>query len=264
MNLLVCLKQIPALSAGIPDADLGLRFPEDALQVISTLDCYALEGAALLQDQDPSCTITLLSLDGESALRDAFSVVGEEAVLVRAPSVSQPDQVAKGMLLAAAVRELEGRQGRPFDLILCGQQSADLGSGLCGPVLACQLGRLVVGNVLQAHWAQTGFQFQRQVEGGVQLVDVEPPCVALFTRSDHALRYPTILRRMQASEMELPVLDAGALLQSDSPAYQAERRMRTIRVFAPRQKADAVHIRTETGAAAALELLSLLERAKAL
>ena len=64
--------------------------------------------------------------------------------------------------------------------------------------------------------------------------------------------------------MELPVLDAGALLQSDSPAYQAERRMRTIRVFVPRQKADAVHIRTETGAAGALELLSLLERAKAL
>lgn len=63
MNLLVCLKQIPALSAGIPDTDLGLRFPENAPQVISTLDCYALEGAALLQDQDPSCTITLLSLD---------------------------------------------------------------------------------------------------------------------------------------------------------------------------------------------------------
>lgn len=264
MNLLVCLKQIPDLSAGISDAEVGLRFSEDAPQVVSTLDGYALEGAALLQDQDPSCAITLLSLDGESALRDDFSVVGEEAVLVRAPSVPQPDPVAKGMLLAAAVRELESRQGKPFDLILCGQQSADLGSGLCGPVLACQLGRPAVGNVLQAHWAQAGFRFQCQVEGGVQQVDVDTPCVALYTRSDHVLRYPTILRRMQASEMELPVLDAGALLQPDSSAYQYERRMRTIRVFAPRQKADAVRIRADIGETAALELLSLLERAKAL
>lgn len=264
MNLLVCLKQIPDLSAGIPDADLGLVFPEDAPQVISTLDCYALEGAALLQDQDPSCSITLLSLNGESALRDGFSVVGEEAVLAQAPSVPQPDPVAKGLLLSAAIRELEARQGKPFDLILCGQQSADLGSGLCGPVLACQLGRPVVGSVLQAEQAQSGFRFQRQVEDGIQQVDVDVPCVALFTRSDHTLRYPTILRRMQASEMELPVLDAGALFQPDSPVYQAEDRMRTISVFAPRQKADVVHIRAATGEAAALGLLSMLERTKVL
>ena len=265
MDLLVCLKQVPDLAAGVPDPDVGLVFPEDVEQVISTLDGYALEAAARIQDHCPDCTITLLSLDGEDALRSGYSVAGEEVILVRDPAFEGSDPAAKGMILAAAVQELEQRRGRPFDLILCGQQSADMGSGLTGPSLAQALERPAVGSVLTVTPTDSGFRFERETAQGVQTVEGPGGCVALVTRSEHPLRYPTILRNMMAMEMELPVLRCKDLPAVDLAAVgRRGARIHTVNRFAPVAKADAVRIRASSGEAAALELLRGLEQARVL
>ena len=212
MKLLVCLKQVPELSAGVPDETLGLIFPENAPQAVSVLDACALEAAARIQDEDPACSITLLALDGETALRDGLSAVGEEALLLRDPFFAGADPVAKGVSLAAAVREWERRRGGPFDLILCGQQSSDLGSGLTGPVLAGCLGRPAVSGVLEAAVEGDRFRFRRQIQDGVQAVTAPRPCVALVTWTGYSLRFPNILRRMEAVDRMLPEIDIGDVL----------------------------------------------------
>ena len=265
MKLLVCLKQVPELSAGVPDETLGLIFPENAPQAVSALDTCALEAAARIQDEDPACSITLLSLDGETALRDGLSAVGEEALLLRDPFFAGADPVAKGVSLAAAVREWERRRGGPFDLILCGQQSSDLGSGLTGPVLAGCLGRPAVSGVLEAAVEGDRFRFRRQIQDGVQAVTAPRPCVALVTWTGYSLRFPNILRRMEAVDRMLPVLDASVLSEKDRAAVSRRSdRMHPVKTFAPRCKTDVVQIRASTGEGAALGLLAMLERAKVL
>lgn len=265
MDLLVCLKQVPDLAAGVPDPEVGVAFPDHVEQVISTLDGYALEAAARIQDGCSNCSITLLSLDGEEALRSGYSVAGEEVMLVRDPDFEGSDPVAKGMILAAAAEELERRRGRTFDLILCGQQSADMGSGLTGPSLAEALRRPAVGGVLAAIPADGGFRLERETGRGVQTVEAPWGSVALVTRSDHPLHYPTILRNMMAVEMEVPVLHKKDLSAVDLTAVgRAGARVHTIKRFAPTAKADAVRISASSGEAAALELLHGLERARVL
>lgn len=262
---MVCLKQVPDLAAGVPDPEVGVTFPADVEQVISTLDGYALEIAARIQDDCPHCSITLLSLDGEEALRSGYSVVGEEVALVRDPDFEGSDPVAKGQILAAAVRELERRRGEPFDLILCGQQSADMGSGLTGPALARALERPAIGGVLTAVPADGGFRLERETGRGIQTVEAPGGCVVLATRSDHPLRYPTILRNMMAVEMEVPVLRKKDLPAVDLAAVgRAGARVHTVKRFAPTAKADAARIRESSGQEAALELLRGLERARVL
>ncbi|UBS59873.1 hypothetical protein LCR02_13265 [Flavonifractor plautii] len=265
MELLVCLKQVPDMAEGMPDPELGLVFPDNVTQEISALDRYALEAAARLQDSCPDCSITLLSLDGETALRDGYAVVGEQAVLVWDPAFEGSDPVGKGLILAEAARVLEERQGRPFDLILCGQQSADLGSGLTGPSLAEALGRPAVGSVLTAEYKDGCFHFQREIGRGIQIVEADGGCVALVTRSDRPLRYPTILRKMTAVEMELPELHGEDLSALDrSRTGQEGACMRIVRRFAPPAKEDAVRIQATSGEEAAQELLRGLEWAKVL
>lgn len=265
MDLLICLKQVPDLAAGVPDPEVGVAFPADVEQVISTLDGYAMEAAARIQDGCSSCSITLLSLDGEEALRSGYSVVGEEVVLIRDPAFECSDPVGKGLILAAAAEELERRRGRPFDLILCGQQSADMGSGLTGPSLAEALGRPAVSGVLTAIPTDNGFRMERETGRGIQTVEAPRGCVALVTRSDHPLRYPTILRNMMAVEMEVPVLHNEDLPAVDLAAVGGvSTRIHTIKQFAPTAKADAVRISASSGEAAALELLHGLEHARVL
>lgn len=265
MKLLVCLKQVPERSAGRPDESLGLVFPEHTPQVISDLDACALEMAARLQDADPACSIALLSLDGEDALRDGLSAVGEEAALLRDPAFAGADPITKGVVLAAAVRVWEKRQGAPFDLILCGQQSADLGSGLTGPTLSSCLGRPAVSGVLEIAAEGDRFRVQRQVQGGAQTLTAPRPSVVLVTRTAYPLRFPNILRRMEAAERELPVLDASILSKEERDQLDRRgERMHPVKVFAPRHKTDVVQIRASTGEGAALGLLAMLERAKVL
>lgn len=262
---MVCLKQIPDPAAGVPDPEAGLIFPDNAEQVISTLDGYALEAAARIQDSCPGCSITLLSLDGDEALRSGYSAVGEEAVLVQDPAFEGSDPVAKGMILAAAVRTLERRRGRPFNLILCGQQSADMGSGLTGPSLAESLGRPAVSGVRSAAPDGEGFRFERETHQGIQTVEAPQGCVALVTRSEYPLRYPTILRNMMAVEMDIPILRSRDLPAVDLSAVGwAGARIHTVKRFAPLSKTGAVRISAPDGETAALMLLRGLEQAKVL
>lgn len=122
-----------------------------------------------------------------------------------------------------------------------------------------------MGGVLTAEYKDGCFRFQRETGRGIQIVEADGGCVALVTRSDCPLRYPTILRKMTAVEMELPELHGEDLSALDrSRAGQEGACMRIVRRFAPPAKEDAIRIQATSGEEAAQELLRGLERAKVL
>ena len=250
MNLLVCIRQ-------------GLS--GDSSQPIDLLARYALEAAALLQDEDPEAQITLLSLGGKEALLEAWSIAGDRMLLLEDEAFRGSDQQGKGRILAAAVRLLEQQQGAPFDLIFCGQQSADEGSGLVGPALAHQLGRSFVSAVIRAERDGEVFRLEQECKNGVRILEAQAPCVALVTRSDLDLRYPTIFRKMQANDMEDTLTPLGLAnlpgLNADEIGGKAACVQRQ-HLFAPQKKSGQVRLRAATGAAAAVGILSLLEQEK--
>ena len=122
-----------------------------------------------------------------------------------------------------------------------------------------------MGSVLTAEYKDGCFHFQRETGRGIQIVEADGGCVALVTRSDRPLRYPTILRKMTAVEMELPELHGEDLSALDrSRTGQEGACMRIVRRFAPPAKEDAVRIQGTSGEEAAQELLRGLEWAKVL
>lgn len=260
MRLLVCVKQVPDLTWGRPDSQEGLSFPQETPPCLDGCSGYALEAAARIQDALPDVSITALSLEGEEALRICLSVAADRAILLSDPLFNGVDSLTKGRILARAAEVLEAQDG-PFDLILCGQQSADEASGQTGPALAHALGRPLISQVFTATPQEKSLIVTRQTGAGVQTVETTAPAVALCTKPDWDLRYPTILKKMLANNAEIPVLSARELSLSGSDVEDS--RIQVLRRFAPRQKEGSVRI-SGSGADAARELLSLLEQARAL
>lgn len=263
MNLLVCLK--PGVDGSQAGAGNSALVPGDGGSAIGQMDGYALEMAACLQDQAPNCTITLLSLNGEAVLREGIAAAGEQAVLLHAPEFSGSGPIAKGYVLAAAIEMLEQQKGCTFDLIFCGQHAVDYGSGLTGPVLADILDRPVVSNVLRITDFKNGVWLEQETRTGVRRVTLTPPCVLLVSHGDHPLRYPTLLRKLEAGEKEFPVYAANQLNRLDLVcARKAAGQVEVVSTHSFSRKSDPIRILESTGEAAAQALLTALMEINAL
>jgi electron transfer flavoprotein beta subunit len=104
---------------------------------ISDYDRNALEEAALIaQNHGGGATcLTFGTSAAKQSLKDALSRGAEKAVWVNDPSAAHADAHVTANVLASALRKIGS-----FDIILCGEGSADNYSQQVGPRLAALLG----------------------------------------------------------------------------------------------------------------------------
>jgi len=126
MNVLVCIKRVPATAGHItltPDAqDIDTHYLGFT---ISPHEECAVEEAVRLQEQHGGTT-TVLTLGPDAAvdqLRDAMALGIERGILLEAKD-REWDPVATAAAIAEAV-EAERAAGRTYDLLLFGNESAD-------------------------------------------------------------------------------------------------------------------------------------------
>lgn len=107
-------------------------------QIINPYDLYALEAALEIRDRlHESVHITILSMGpaaAEEVLKPNFYLGAERIVLLSDKIFAGSDTLATSYILQKAVEK-----AGTFDLILCGQQSADGDTGQVGPMLAGNL-----------------------------------------------------------------------------------------------------------------------------
>lgn len=225
MNIVVCVKNVPETA----EADLEIADSGDAIETdelvfaINEWDNYAVEEAVRLKEAQGG-SITVLSLgdeESEGVLRRALAMGCDEAVHVNDDSFegSDPTTVAKALAKAIEESELE------FDLILTGVQSADMGYGQTGVLLAQFLNlphaSLAVG--IETNNAQT-IVVDRELEANT-LEKVELPLPALVTIQSgiNQPRYVSIMgiRKVRSKTIEEKEVDDLGLDEDDVGADAA-------------------------------------------
>ena len=137
LNIIVCYKWVPdEQDIKINPATLALDFSK-AKYKVSDYDRNAVEEAVVLGQQSGG-SVTALTF-GTSAvkqsLKDVLSRGPEKAVFVTDEAASGADAFATANVLAASVRKMDS-----FDIIICGEGSADNYAQQVGPRLAALLG----------------------------------------------------------------------------------------------------------------------------
>ncbi len=198
-NVLVCIKRVPDSSSELVLTDDGQSV--DARHVGYTVSPHE-ECAVELAVQIAAATggsATVLTLGPAEALeqlRDAIAVGCSAAVLIEADADRYgASDVADA--IADLVQSHEA-QGKPYDLVLLGNDAADTGDFQVGVRLGYALDRPVVTGMSTVELSADTFVARGDGLDGTRVFEVAAPAVVTIMEGGVTPRYPSIPGRMRA------------------------------------------------------------------
>ncbi len=222
MKSIVCVKRVPDTETRIRIAGDGTSIdPAGVKFVLSPYDEFAVEAALKHKEAAGSGEVTVLTAGpAESAetLRSALAMGADRAVLLKTDASVEGLAVAR--LLADEVRD------QPFDLLLFGMKAADDDLQAVGAMVA-ELLSLPAATAVGEFSVEDGVvTAHREIEGGVEIVELKLPCVLSITKGAYEPRYASLKGIMAAKkkpleQKEVQAPDSG--LQIEQLSYPPER-----------------------------------------
>ncbi len=252
MNILVCVKRVPATAGKIT-----LTADEQAIDTrylgftVSPHEECAVEEAVRIVEAGGGGTTTVLTLGPEEAtdqLREAMAVGIDKAILLQTDG-REWGAVATANAITEAIRTREAADGQ-FDLILIGNEAADTGDYQVGVRVAVALDRPIVSGVKGLEVGEDTVTARREAPGGGwEVYEIPRPAVVAVKEGINLPRYPSVPGRLRArkKEIERVALDPAAAAPS------------MIRLRVPIEKESAVEILGE-GPEAAPRVVEVLRR----
>jgi electron transfer flavoprotein beta subunit len=200
----------------VPKNDSVLRINDDQTWIqdrdltyeINESDAYALEEALQLKEKHGGEVIAL-SLGPQrvqSVIKEALARGADRGLHLEDPGFGRLDAFGIGAAIAAAAK------AEPFDLLLTGLQSDDLGYAQTGVIAAELLGLPHATIVMDVQLQEGAIRVKRELESGFfQWVGLPLPAVLTIQSGINNLRYATLKGIMAAKKKEIKKLDAAAL-----------------------------------------------------
>src|SRR5260370_2353784 len=171
VNILVCIKQVPAKDAPLAIAGNWIRESDIGFEM-NEPDSYALEEALRLKEKHGGEVIAL-SLGPErvkQTIKEALAKGAERGIHVADDNFAQLDPLGSAKLLAAAIKQ------QKCDLVLTGLQSDDHGLAQTGVLLAALLDRPHATIIMAIEVADDKLKLKPELQTGwVQHLDCPLP-----------------------------------------------------------------------------------------
>lgn len=211
MNVLVCVKRVPA-----PGAKINITADGQAVDTAylafttSPHEECAVEAAVQLVEQHGGevTVMTLGPAEAEEQLRYAASVGAAHCVLLPIEG-NDWDPQRTAAALAAAIADREASTG-PFDLVLFGNESADSGNFQVGVRVARALGRPIVNGIKGIAIDGGVVTARREADSGVEVYKMPLPAVLGVKEGINLPRYPTMKGRLAAKKVDVATLTPSA------------------------------------------------------
>jgi len=212
VKIAVCVKRVPDSEARIKIGADGKSIDETGVKfVLNTYDEYAVEEALKLKEAAGSGEVVVLSVGGDvsqETIRTALAMGADRGVLLKTDSVPQdPFPVAK--VLAAELKD------GGYDLIVFGKVAIDGYSHGLGVMVAELLDLPCVSAIAVLEIAEGKGRAEREIEGGVEVVEFALPAVVTAEKGLNEPRYPALRGIMMAKKKPLETkdvtLDAGGI-----------------------------------------------------
>ncbi len=251
MKIAVCAKITPDTEDVVVGADGSLDISR-AVWSVSDYDQQAIQAAADMSSDDDE--VIAVSFGGEE-LRQVKNTKlmlsrGNLARLHRIVSedASSADTAAVAKALAEAVECLG------VDVVICGEGSSDRYTRVTGSLIAAHLGWPSVNAVDKIEREGSALIVERDVEDGVEVVEVQTPCVISVTSTINTPPIPS----MKA------VLAAGKKPVDDGDATKAQNAVDVVASAAPETPGRQLSVIEGTPEEIAAQLVAKLHAAAVL
>jgi electron transfer flavoprotein beta subunit len=203
MNIVVCVKQTVDLQQVRIRKETRQPVLENIPLTLGAIDKNALEEAVRLKDKSGG-KIFVVSVGGETleeTIKEALAMGADEALLVTAPELDGVESAGAAVLLAGAIKQMEG-----YDLILLGEGSADNYSGQVGPRLAEILDLPQVTYVRSFEIDGRKVKAVRSLEDVLEEVEVEMPALLSVVSEINEPRIPAVTQILRAGRKPKKIL----------------------------------------------------------
>ncbi len=219
MNIVVCVKQVPAKDAPLAIAGNWIRESDIGFEM-NEPDSYALEEALRLKEKHGG-EVVALSMGPErvkQTIKEALAKGADRGIHVADDRFFELDPLGSARSLAAAI------QKEKFDLILTGLQSDDHGFGQTGVLLAELLGRPHATIIMSIEVTGAVMKLKRELEAGwFQWMEVPLPAVLTIQSGINKVRYATLKGIMAAKKKEIAAISRESLGVDAAAGQKVER-----------------------------------------
>jgi len=214
MNILVCVSRTPETTAKIAFNNDGQAFSTDGVNYIMNPydEWYALVRALELKEQHGG-EVTIIHVGtaaADAVIRKGLAIGADKAIRVDADA-SNASFTAKQI---AAVYN-----NGSYDLILTGKETIDYSGSQLGAILAEELNLPYVSYASAMDYADGKSSITRDIEGGIEKVEVSGACVVSAAKGMAEQRIPNMRGIMMAKRKPLEVVSPievkqGAVVKS--------------------------------------------------
>jgi len=198
MKVLVLVKCVPDSETRIKLGADGASLLEDDIKwIVSPFDEFALEEGLRQVEAAGDGDVTVVTLGDERArvvVRQCLAMGAHRAVLLTGDELMGSDGLGTSRALAAACRKLG------FDLILAGRQSFGDDRSQVGPMVAEMLDLPNVSAVTKIEVADGKAVCEREIEGGVEVIEAQLPTLITAQKGLNEPRYASLKGIMAAKK----------------------------------------------------------------
>lgn len=267
LNMLVCVKQVPDTNQIKIDPVKHTLIREGVPAIVNTFDTYALETALRLKERNGG-KITVISMGlpaAKEALRACIAVGADEAYLITDRAFGGSDTLATSKILSTAIKALEQKNERAFDLILCGKQAIDGDTGQVGPEISQHLNRALISYAVEAQLLEDGsIKCKRESDEGYDFYAAALPCVITMNKTPYDLRYPSFNGKRAARTAEIPELTSADVVVPEDERGLKGSPTKVKKTYTPVRQKNGVKLTGLEGREAAKKLADLMAEAKLL
>jgi electron transfer flavoprotein beta subunit len=219
VNIIVCIKQVPAKDAPLSIAGNWIRESDIGFEM-NEPDSYALEEALRLKEKHGGEVIAL-SMGPErvkQTIKEALAKGADRGIHIADDNFAQLDPLGSAKSIAAAIQQ------QKHDLVLTGLQSDDHGFGQTGVLLAGVLDVPHATIIMAIEVDGQKMKLKRELEAGwFQHIACPLPAVLTIQSGINKVRYATLKGIMAAKKKEITTIARESLGVSVEPTQRVEK-----------------------------------------
>ena len=217
MDILVCIKQVPASNKVEVDPVTGVLLRNGADSKMNPYDLYALETALQIREKTGG-TISVISMGPPQAMaviREAFAMGADKGALLSDRRFGGADVLATSYTLAQGIRKMG-----TFDLILCGKQTTDGDTAQVGSEVSEWLNIPSVSNVKKIKDIDSnGITIEMDLPNELEIAKVSYPCLLSVDKDIFQPRLPSYVKKTETKDREIEVYSLDDMEDTDETHY---------------------------------------------
>lgn len=238
MKILVCISKSPDTTSKISFTDGNTKFDENGVQyIVNPYDeWYALVRALEIKETSGGqvTIITVGAAADDAVIRKALAIGADEAVRINA---DPKDAFYTALQIAHYARN------NSFDLILTGKETINYNGSQVGGMIAESLDLPYVSIATKLDVNGNVLTLEREIVGGVQVIEVRLPTVVSCAKGMAEQRIPNMRGIMAARTKPLQVVEPTSMDElTKFIGYEIPNAKSTVKMIAPDNMEELVRL----------------------